>query len=75
VFRLGLTQGLYCLGCCWAMMLLMFALGVMNVLWMAALGAVMTMEKIGTGKRFTHALGVTLIAAGVAIVLWPMLPI
>jgi predicted metal-binding membrane protein len=46
VFRLGLTQGLYCLGCCWAMMLLMFALGVMNVFWMAALGVVMTLEKI-----------------------------
>jgi predicted metal-binding membrane protein len=74
VFRLGLMQGLYCLGCCWAMMLLMFALGVMNVLWMAALGAVMTMEKIGTGKRFTHALGVMLIAAGVVFVLWPLRP-
>ena len=35
VFRLGLRQGLYCLGCCWAMMLLMFAVGVMNVVWMA----------------------------------------
>ena len=75
VFRLGLIQGLYCLGCCWAMMLLMFALGVMNVLWMAALGAVMTMEKIGTGKRFTHIMGVLLIAAGVAFVLWPLRPI
>jgi predicted metal-binding membrane protein len=75
VFRLGLMQGLYCLGCCWAMMLLMFALGVMNVLWMAALGAVMTLEKIGAGKRFTHALGVILIAAGAACVLWPLLPI
>ncbi len=38
VFRLGVRQGLYCLGCCWAMMLLMFAVGVMNVVWMAALG-------------------------------------
>jgi predicted metal-binding membrane protein len=75
VFRLGLTQGLYCLGCCWAMMLLMFALGVMNVLWMAALGAVMTMEKIGTGKRFTHALGVVLVVAGVSCILWPLRPI
>jgi predicted metal-binding membrane protein len=75
VFRLGLMQGLYCLGCCWAMMLLMFALGVMNVIWMAALGAVMTLEKIGAGKRFTHALGVMLIVAGAAFVLWPLLPI
>ena len=48
MFRLGLRQGLYCLGCCWAMMLLMFAVGVMNVVWMAVLGVVMAIEKIGT---------------------------
>jgi predicted metal-binding membrane protein len=78
VFRLGVKQGLYCLGCCWAMMLVMFAVGVMNVIWMAALGMLMTFEKIGTGKRFSHALGVALIVAGVAFVLtafaahWPV---
>jgi predicted metal-binding membrane protein len=81
VFRLGLTQGLYCLGCCWAMMLLMFALGVMNVLWMAALGVVMTMEKIGTGKTLTYAVGITLIMGGVGFIVfafaahWPALTI
>jgi len=66
VFRLGLRQGLYCLGCCWAMMLLMFAVGVMNVIWMAALGAVMTIEKINTTTRFSRALGIVFIVAGVA---------
>ena len=77
VFRLGVKQGLYCLGCCWAMMLLMFAVGVMNVIWMAALGVVMTLEKIGTGKRLTYAIGVALIAVGVASIVsafaahWP----
>lgn len=77
VFGLGLRQGLYCLGCCWAMMLVMFAVGVMNVIWMAALGIVMTIEKIGTGKRFTYGVGVVLIAIGAAFVLsaimahWP----
>ncbi len=77
VFRLGLRQGLYCVGCCWAMMLVMFAVGVMNVVWMAALGMVMTIEKIGTGKRLTHAVGVTLLAVGAAVVVsavaahWP----
>ena len=69
VFKLGLTQGLYCLGCCWAMMLLMFAVGVMNVIWMAGLGMVMTFEKIGVGKRFTQAVGIALIAAGVIVAL------
>jgi predicted metal-binding membrane protein len=64
VFRLGLRQGLYCLGCCWAMMLLMFAVGVMNVVWMAALGAVMAIEKVSTTTRFSRALGVAFILAG-----------
>ena len=68
VFRLGMRQGLYCVGCCWAMMLVMFAVGVMNIIWMAALGIVMTIEKIGTGKRFTQFMGVALIVGGVAFV-------
>jgi predicted metal-binding membrane protein len=77
VFRLGVQQGLYCLGCCWAMMLVMFAVGVMNVVWMAGLGIVMTIEKIGSGRRFSHAVGVVLIVAGLAFVIaafaahWP----
>jgi len=78
VFRLGVKQGLYCLGCCWAMMLVMFAVGVMNVIWMATLGVLMTFEKLGTGKRFTYIVGVALIVAGIAFVLsafaahWPV---
>ena len=63
---LGLTQGLYCLGCCWAMMLLMFAVGVMNVVWMAGLGIVMTVEKMVSGPRFSRAVGAILIVIGVA---------
>ena len=50
------------------MMLVMFAVGVMNVLWMAALGIVMTIEKIGTGKRFTYAVGIGLIALGIVFI-------
>ena len=69
VFGLGLRQGFYCLGCCWAMMLVMFAVGTMNVIWMAGLGIVMAVEKIGTGKRFTQSVGVALIAIGVAFAL------
>jgi len=68
VFRLGVRQGIYCLGCCWAMMLLMFAVGVMNVVWMAALGAAMTIEKISTTMRFSRALGVFFIVAGAAFI-------
>ena len=77
VLRLGLRQGLYCLGCCWAMMLLMFALGVMNVVWMAALGMVMTIEKLASTTRLSRALGVAFIAVGAAFIVtsvaahWP----
>ena len=68
VFRLGLQQGLYCLGCCWAMMAVMFAVGVMNVVWMAALGIVMTLEKIRQRQPLHLWVGVVLIAAGVVFV-------
>jgi predicted metal-binding membrane protein len=68
VFALGLRQGLYCLGCCWAMMMLMFAIGVMNVVWMVVLGAAMAIEKIGTTTRFSRALGVAFIVAGVVLI-------
>jgi predicted metal-binding membrane protein len=68
VFALGLRQGLYCLGCCWAMMLVMFALGAMNVFWMAALGALMTIEKLSTNARSSHAIGLAFIALGVLMI-------
>jgi predicted metal-binding membrane protein len=54
------------------MMLVMFAVGVMNVIWMAGLGIVMTIEKIGRGRRFSHAVGVVLIVAGVAFIVMAM---
>jgi predicted metal-binding membrane protein len=77
VFRLGLRQGIYCLGCCWAMMLVMFAVGVMNVVWMAALGVVMTIEKVTTSTRFSRAVGGIFLLIGLAFIVsavaanWP----
>jgi predicted metal-binding membrane protein len=68
VFRLGLRQGLHCLGCCWALMALMFAVGVMNVVWMAVLGALMAVEKLSSGRRFSDAVGALLIALGLGLV-------
>jgi predicted metal-binding membrane protein len=67
VFKLGIKQGLFCAGCCWAMMLLMFAVGLMNVVWMAGIGIAMTLEKMLTGRRFTHAIGVVLIVIGAVL--------
>jgi len=66
---LGLDHGVYCVGCCWAMMLLMFVLGTGSVGWMLLLGGVMAAEKnLPFGRRLATPLGVALLAGAVAIV-------
>lgn len=67
VFRLGVRQGLHCVGCCCAMMLLMFAAGTMNVVWMALLGLVMVIEKLSKTTRFSRIVGAGFIVAGTMI--------
>jgi predicted metal-binding membrane protein len=67
VLRLGLRQGLLCLGCCWAMMAVMLAAGAMNAVWMAALGAIMTVEKMAMTPRFSRALGFAFVALGLTM--------
>lgn len=66
-FREGLMQGATCLGCCWAMMTLMFAVGLMNVLWIAGLGALMAIEKTFPSRWFSRVLGLLLLAWGGAL--------
>ncbi len=67
VYRLGLIQGLLCLGCCWALMTVMFAVGVMNVLWIAVLGLLMTIEKTVFRFWIPRAIGVFLIVWGLFV--------
>jgi len=67
VFRIGVEEGLACLGCCWAMMAVMFAAGLMNLAAMALLGVLMGLEKLVSGVRVTYFLGVLLILAGVIL--------
>ncbi len=65
---LGAHHGLFCVGCCWALMLLMFAVGTGNVGWMMGLGAVMAIEKNESwGRRLSAPLDVGLLAWGLAI--------
>jgi predicted metal-binding membrane protein len=67
-FRLGIRHGLFCIGCCWSLMLLMFAVGAGNIGWMLVLGAVMAIEKnLPWGRRLSKPLGVVLVLWGVAI--------
>jgi predicted metal-binding membrane protein len=70
-FRLGRKHGLFCLGCCWALMLLMFAVGMANLVWMAALAALMAYEKIGRrGREIGPAVGVALIGVGLLVMVF-----
>lgn len=64
VFRLGLEQGLFCLGCCWALMLVMFAVGVMNVVWIAILAVVMAAEKLIPNPWVPRSIGIVLLLTG-----------
>ncbi len=69
-FRLGVHHGIFCVGCCWSLMLLMFAVGVGNLGWMLALGVVMAIEKnMPWGRRLSAPLGVALLASGLVVVL------
>jgi len=62
---LGMHHGLFCVGCCWALMLLMFAVGVGNVAWMLLLGAIMAAEKnLPWGRKLSAPVGIALLAAG-----------
>ncbi|MCV0425234.1 MAG: DUF2182 domain-containing protein [Roseibium sp.] len=60
--REGLAQGWACLGCCWAIMTVMFAVGLMNIVWIALLGAVMALEKTFPSKIFPNLIGLVMIA-------------
>ena len=67
-FRMGLEHGLYCVGCCWMLMLILFAAGVMNLLWVAIIAGFIFVEKLLPGARYSSALaGVALVGAAVLI--------
>jgi predicted metal-binding membrane protein len=68
-FALGAHHGLFCVGCCWALMLLMFALGTGSLGWMLVLAAVMAIEKnVRWGRRLSAPLGVALLSWAFVVV-------
>ena len=69
-FRMGLEHGLYCLGCCWALMLLLFAGGVMNLAVIGALTVFVVFEKLGLfGRHGARVSGSLLLACGVWMIM------
>jgi predicted metal-binding membrane protein len=70
--RVGAYHGGYCVGCCWSLMLVVVAVGVMNMAWMAGLTAVVFVEKVWrSGRSFGYAVGGALTLAGLLL---PWLP-
>jgi len=62
--RMGVRHGVYCVGCCWALMLLLFVGGVMNLLWIAFLAGLVLVEKLlPWGTKFGRVTGVLMILA------------
>jgi predicted metal-binding membrane protein len=74
-FRMGMEHGAYCVGCCWVLMLVLFAVGVMNLVWVAAIAAAVLIEKLlPAGRLFSRVVGTALVAWGVFLIgspLWP----
>lgn len=68
-FLLGIHHGLFCVGCCWAMMLMMFLVGTGSIGWMLAIGAVMATEKnVVWGRLLSAPLGIGLLLVSIAII-------
>ncbi len=65
-FKLGVHHGLYCVGCCWALMLVLFSVGVMNMLWVFLITAFVVLEKVGpiTSSYLRFITGLMLIIWG-----------
>jgi predicted metal-binding membrane protein len=63
-FRMGLKHGGYCLGCCWALMVLLFVFGVMNLLWVACISGFVLLEKITSANKLISRLG------GLVLIVW-----
>ena len=67
-FRLGARHGIFCLGCCWALMLVMFSVGVASLAWMAVLTALMVYEKTRpSGARSVPVTGIALLGAAAVV--------
>ena len=70
--RMGTEHGLYCVGCCWGLMIVLFSLGVMSLFWMAAIAGVIFAEKVlPHGMRLTRLFAVAFIALGIWIAASP----
>ncbi len=70
--RMGAEHGAYCVGCCWGLMIVLFALGVMSLTWMAAVAVLILAQKVlPHGERLTRVFAVLFLAAGIWVAAAP----
>jgi predicted metal-binding membrane protein len=70
--RMGAEHGLYCFGCCWGLMLVLFAMGVMHLGWMAGISAFILIERLMPSAVWIQKVaGLVLVTAGTMILFWP----
>ncbi len=68
-FQMGFRHGAYCLGCCWALMCVLFAVGVMNLIWVATLTGFVLIEKIGpAGAMVARVAGAAMVVLGIVVI-------
>ena len=70
--RMGVSHGIYCFGCCWGLMMILFVMGIMHLGWMAAIAALILLEKlVPLRKWISHAIGAVFVAVGGIVVVYP----
>jgi predicted metal-binding membrane protein len=70
--RMGANHGIYCFGCCWGLMVILFVMGIMHLGWMAAVGALILIEKLApAGKWIPNAIGAVFVVIGALVTLYP----
>jgi predicted metal-binding membrane protein len=71
-FRMGAEHGAYCLGCCWGLMVALFALGVMSLFWMALVAGIIVFQKLAPrADRLVSVVAVALVALGIWVAAAP----
>ncbi|HEX2140103.1 MAG TPA: DUF2182 domain-containing protein [Woeseiaceae bacterium] len=69
--RMGAEHGVFCIGCCWSLMLLLFAGGVMNLVWIAGLAAIVLLEKLHRfGHQVARGAGAAMLAGGLYLLVY-----
>jgi predicted metal-binding membrane protein len=72
--RLAAAHAAYCIGCCWALMILLVAAGAMSLPWVLGIALLVFAEKtLPGGQRTAAVAGIVLIVAAVAVAIWPEL--